>query len=146
MNIPEGMLVRDGMNEIVVTAGPSHTLRQAARRMTEHDVGAAVVIDPEASGPGIITERDLLRSSGDGQDLDEELVSEHLSSNLIYAEADWPMEVAAVEMVRGAFRHVIVLDGSEVVGILSMRDIVRCWTSEIRKSGDSAAGRATPQT
>lgn len=146
MNIPDGLLVRDAMNEIVVTAGPSHTLRQAARRMTEHDVGAAVVMDPEASGPGIITERDLLRSSGAGQDPDEELVSEHLSSNLIYAEADWPMEVAAVEMVRGAFRHVIVLDGSEVVGILSMRDIVRCWTTELRASGNPTAGRKDLRT
>ena len=144
MKIPDGMLVRQGMNEIVVTVGPSHTLRQAARRMTEHNVGAAVVIDPEASGPGIITERDLLRSTGAGEDPDVELVSEHLSSKLIYAAADWPLELAAAEMVRGAFRHVIVLDGSEVAGILSMRDIVRCWTNEVRASDDPPA-RVTPQ-
>ena len=124
------MQVRDGMNQIVVTIGPGHTLREAARRMAEHNVGAAVVFDLDQHGPGIFTERDLLRASGDGQDIDIELVGDHLSDQLTYAHADWPLERAAAEMVRGAFRHIVVLDGSEVVGILSMRDIVRCWTTE----------------
>jgi len=122
--------VRDGMNPIVVTVGPEHTLREAARRMTARGVGAAVVIDNEQPGPGIITERDILHSNGVGQSIDTELVREHLTSQLVYAAADWSLEQAADEMVRGGFRHVIVLDGSDVVGILSMRDIVRCWTTE----------------
>ena len=123
------MRVRDGMNEIVVTVGPEHTLREAARRMTDHGVGAAVVHDPEQPGLSIITERDLLRSNGYGQDIDAELVRDHLAKQLIYAEADWSLEQAAEQMVRGAFRHVVVVDGGNAVGILSMRDIVRCWTS-----------------
>ncbi len=124
------MLVRDGMNPIVVTVGPEHTLREAARRMTARGVGAAVVVDSEQPGPGIITERDLLHANGVGQDIDTELVRNHLTSELIYAAADWSLEQAAAEMMRGGFRHVIVLDGSELVGILSMRDIVRRWTSD----------------
>jgi CBS domain-containing protein len=124
------MQVRDGMNQIVVTIGPGHTLREAARRMAEHNVGAAVVFDLDQHGPGIFTERDLLRASGDGQDIDIELVGDHLSGQLTYAHTDWPLERAAEQMVRGAFRHIVVLEGSEVVGILSMRDIVRCWTTE----------------
>jgi len=125
------MLVREGMNQIVVTVGPDHTLRVAARRMTERNVGAAVVMDNEQSGPGIITERDLLRSSGRGEDIDSERVGDHLASNLLYARADWPLEQAAREMAKGHFRHVIVLDGhGGPVGILSMRDIVRCWVSD----------------
>jgi CBS domain-containing protein len=123
------MDVRDGMNRVVVTVGPEHTLREAARRMTQYDVGAAVVVDPEAGGPQILTERDVLHACGTGKDLDAERVSEHLTQRLVYASADWSLERAAEEMVRGRFRHVVVLDGSEVVGILSMRDIVRCWTA-----------------
>ncbi|MFP5365035.1 MAG: cyclic nucleotide-binding/CBS domain-containing protein [Thermoleophilia bacterium] len=122
------MLVRDGMNRNVVTVGPQHTVREAARRMTRADVGAAVVLDPDGVGPGIFTERDLLRACGAGDDLDRELVEAHLTQRLKYAAADWSLERAAEEMVRAQFRHVVVLDGSEVVGILSMRDIVRCWT------------------
>jgi CBS domain-containing protein len=125
------MEVRDGMNRVVVTIGPGHTLREAARRMTQADVGAAVVIDPDAGGPGIITERDLLRACGSGTNADDELVRDHLTQRLTYASADWSLEQAADEMVRNRFRHVVVLEGSEVVGILSMRDIVRCWTADI---------------
>ena len=123
-------LVRDGMNPIVVTVGPSHTLREAARRMTARGVGAAVVIDEAQPGPCIITERDILHSNGVGQGIDDELVSEHLTSEVVYAAADWSLEKAAAAMVRGGFRHIIVMDGSEVSGILSMRDVVRCWTSD----------------
>ncbi len=124
------MLVRDGMNPIVVTVGPDHTLREAARRMTARGVGAAVVTDDEAHGPGIITERDILHSNGAGQNIDEERVGGHLTSDVVYAAADWSLERAAAEMVRGGFRHVIVVDGAEISGILSMRDIVRCWTTD----------------
>lgn len=134
------MLVREGMNRIVVTVGPDHTLREAARRMTERKVGAAVVLDNEQAGPGIITERDLLRSNGRGEDIDEERVRDHLADQLIYAYADWPLDKAAEAMVRGGFRHVIVLDGSEPVGILSMRDVVRCWMTAAGSSAPAAAG------
>ena len=121
------MFVRDGMNRTVVTVGPDHTLREAARRMTHAGVGAAVVIDPDGEGPSIVTERDLLTASGRGDDLDSERVADHMTQRLTYAAADWPLERAAEEMVRAHFRHVVVLHGSEVVGILSMRDIVRFW-------------------
>jgi CBS domain-containing protein len=124
------MQVSDGMSSVVLTVGPGHTLRDAARAMTERRVGAAVVIDPDQPGPGIITERDLLESLGRGQDPDRELVANHLSSNLTFAASDWSLERAAAAMVRGGFRHLVVVDGSETVGILSMRDIVRCWTSD----------------
>jgi CBS domain-containing protein len=125
------VLVRDGMNEIVVTVGPDHTLRDAARRMADRNVGAAVIMDNEQSGPGIITERDLLHSNGRGEDLDSERVGDHLASKLIYAYTDWSLEEAAAEMTKGGFRHVIVLaQGGAAVGILSMRDIVRCWMGD----------------
>lgn len=124
------MLVREGMTAVVVTVGPEHTLRDATRKLADANVGAAVVIDSDLPGPGIFTERDLLRSAGRGEDIDTELVRDHLSAHLIYAAADWPLERAAIEMTRGGFRHVIVVDGAEVIGILSMRDIVRCWLSD----------------
>jgi CBS domain-containing protein len=122
--------VRDGMSETVLTVGPSHSLRDAARLMAERNVGAAIVLDPEQPGPGIVTERDVLISIGRGQDPDTELVADHLSANLTFAAPDWSLERAAEAMVRGRFRHLIVVDGGETVGVLSMRDIVRCWSGE----------------
>jgi len=87
-------------------------------------------MDPDAPGPGIITERDILVALGDGLDPDAEIVSEHLTREVVYAAPDWSLEEAAAAMMRGGFRHLIVLDGGETVGILSVRDVVRCWTED----------------
>jgi CBS domain-containing protein len=124
------MQVRDGMSAVVLTVGPGHTLREAAAQMAERGVGAAVVVDPDAPGPGVITERDILRSVAAGEEPEEERVSEHLTAELTFASPDWSLEQAAVAMVRGGFRHLVVVEGRELVGMLSMRDIVRCWTAD----------------
>jgi CBS domain-containing protein len=128
------MQVRDGMSRIVLTVNPGHSVRAAACLMAERGVGAAVVIDNEQPGPGILTERDVLESIASGQDPDTELVSAHLSSDLTFASPEWSLERAAEAMVRGSFRHLVVVDGGELTGVLSMRDIVRCWVSEYATS------------
>src|SRR3954471_3945909 len=124
------MQVRDGMSKVVLTVGPGHTLRQAARLMADRRVGAAVVLDPDGAGPGILTERDILMSVGAGQDPDTETVDAHLTPDIVCASADWSLERAATEMVRGGFRHLIVIEGGEVCGVIAMRDIVRVWTGD----------------
>lgn len=129
------MEVREGMSTVVVTVGPDHSLREAARRMAEKRCGSAVVHDPEAPGPALITERQILNAIGSGIDLDTAKVTDHLTDGLISAAPDWSLERAAAQMIRGGFRHLIVVDGGELVGVLSMRDIVRCWTAEGATSG-----------
>ncbi|HEY1775004.1 MAG TPA: CBS domain-containing protein [Solirubrobacteraceae bacterium] len=119
--------VREAMNPVGVTVGSGHTMREAARRMCAGRTGAAIVLDPELPAPGIVTERDLLHCVGDGCDLDVETVGAHLTANVVYAEADWPLLRAAEQMTKGGFRHVLVMDSGELVGILSMRDIVSSW-------------------
>jgi CBS domain-containing protein len=135
------MQVREGMSSVVLTVGPGHTLQQAAAQMAERNVGAAVVIDPETQGPGILTERDLLQSMAAGQDPSAERVAEHMTDDPLFASPDWSLEQAAVAMIRGGFRHVIVIEGAEVAGVLSMRDVVRCWTDD----GASCEVPAPPQ-
>jgi CBS domain-containing protein len=128
------MQVRDGMTRVVLTINPGHTLRAAACLMAERSVGAAVVIDPEQPGPGILTERDVLQAIASGQDPDTEEVASHLSSELTFASPEWSLERAAEAMVRGGFRHLVVVDGGELTGVLSMRDIVRCWVGSYATS------------
>ena len=128
------MHVRDGMSSMVLTVGPGHTLRHVAKLMVQRKVGAAIVLDPEAAGPGIITERDILDAVGRDQDVDVECVTDHLTPDVVLASQDWSLEQAASEMVRRGFRHLVVVDDSEIVGVLSMRDIVRCWTSDCATS------------
>lgn len=124
------MQVRDGMSNVVLTVGPGHSLREAAKQMADRGVGAAVVMDPDGEGPGIITERDILYSLGHGQNVDTEKVCDHLTTDVVYAAPDWSLEQAAAQMVRGNFRHLIVMEGGECAGVLSVRDVVRCWTDD----------------
>src|SRR5918996_1208098 len=112
------MQVREGMSTTVLSVGPGHTLRQAAAAMAERGVGAAVVLDPDAMGPGIITERDVLVSLGRGENPDTEKVADHLTAELVFASPEWSLEQAAVAMVRGGFRHLIVVKDGETAGIL----------------------------
>jgi CBS domain-containing protein len=121
--------VRDGMSTMVLTIGPTHTLRQAAQMMAARHVGAAVVVDPENAGVGILTERDILRSIARDEDPDAEIAAQHRTEDLVYAAPGWTLDKAAQAMVRGGFRHLVVVEGQEVAGLLSMRDIVRCWSS-----------------
>jgi len=134
------MHVRNGMSTIVLTVGPAHTLREVAGRMAERHVGAAIVLDPDGQGHAILTERDVLESVARGQDPDEERAGDHLSADLVCAAPDWSLERAGAEMVQGGFRHLIVVENGEPVGVLSMRDIVRCWTEAARSApaGQSA--------
>jgi CBS domain-containing protein len=124
------MHVRDGMSSVVLTVGPDHTLRQAAAQMAERRVGAAVVLDPDGMGPGILTERDVLISVARGENPESERVADHLTPDLVFAAPEWSLEQAAVAMVRGGFRHLVVVDGGEISGILSVRDVVRVWTDD----------------
>ena len=121
------MNVRDAMTEKVLTITPGRTLREAAEFLTQHNVGAAVIIDPEQPGPGIITERDLVRSLGRKQDPDSECVRDHLTPHAVFADAEWALEEAADAMARGGFRHLVVVGDGEVQGIISMRDIIHVW-------------------
>src|SRR3954452_3929335 len=132
------MEVREGMSGVVLTLGRGHTLRDAAKRMTERGGGAAIVVDEEQPGPGIVSERDILNSLGRGEDPDSERVGDHMSDSMITAAPDWSLERAAIEMSHRHIRHLVVVEVPEIVGVLSMRDIVRCWTS------DGATSSMTP--
>ena len=124
------MQVRDGMSSVILTVGPDHTLRQAAKLMAKRNVGAAVVLDPDGEGPGIVTERDILHSIAADQDVASERVADHLTSELVFAAPEWSLEEAAVAMMKGGFRHLVVIEDGEPSGVLSVRDVVRCWTDD----------------
>jgi CBS domain-containing protein len=122
------MLVRDAMSTVILTIGPDHTLRQAARLMSARRIGAAVVLDTDRCGLGILTERDILNSLGAGQDPDRETAGAHTTTDVVFATPAWTLTEAAEAMAHGGFRHLIVLDdGGTAVGIVSVRDIIRRW-------------------
>jgi signal-transduction protein with cAMP-binding, CBS, and nucleotidyltransferase domain len=141
------MKVEDGMSAVVLTIGPTHTLREAARMMAARRVGAAVVVDPDHAGVGILTERDILMSVAADENPDTETAAEHCTQDVVFAARDWTMESAAAAMIRGGFRHLVVVAGHEVVGLLSMRDIVRCWSAtRAPAQADARAGEPASAT
>jgi signal-transduction protein with cAMP-binding, CBS, and nucleotidyltransferase domain len=119
--------IRDAMTKPVLIIGPEHTLRQAAQLMAARRIGSAIVIDPDSSGVGIMTERDVLNAVGAGLDPDTERVATHITWEVVYAGPEWTLEEAASAMARGGFRHLVVLDGDDVLGVISVRDIMRVW-------------------
>jgi CBS domain-containing protein len=124
------MQVHEAMSTAVVQLGPDHTLRQAAQLMSRRHVGSAIVVDPDGSGVGIITERDILKALGADLDPDVERCAEHITWEVVYASPSWTIEEAGSAMVRGGFRHLVVLDGDEVLGVISVRDILRVWVHQ----------------
>jgi len=124
------MEIQEAMSTEVLTVNPQRTLKEVAELMAERNCGSAVVVDPEQPGPGIFTERDLLHAVASGIGLSSESVADHVTTGGTFAEPGWSLDEAAKTMVRGGFRHLVVLDSGEPKGVLSMRDIVRIWTSE----------------
>lgn len=118
------MQVRHAMSTKVLLVHPHHTLVDAAKAMLERRVGAAIVVDGDLAGPGILTERDVMRAVAEGVDCARTLVSDYMTYDARTASAGWDLDTAAGEMCRGNFRHLIVVDGAEMVGVVSMRDIV----------------------
>jgi CBS domain-containing protein len=123
----QSKMVSEAMSAVVLSIGPSHTLREAAQRMVERGVGSAVINDPDAMGPGLIAERDIVRAVAAGLDIDTERVVDHMATDTIIAVPSWPLEQAAQVMLKGRARHLVVVDGYEVVGVVSIRDIIAAW-------------------
>ena len=99
------MQVRDGMSTMVLTVGPEHTLREAARLMAERASAPPSSIDPDGPGSAILTERDLLRVDRHGPGPRHRARRRPPDHDVVFAAPDWSLEEAAVAMVRGGFRH-----------------------------------------
>jgi CBS domain-containing protein len=113
--------VAERMTRRVATIGRDATLRQAAEEMCRHRVGSLLVFEGSRL-VGIVTERDVLKAVGGG-DVDA-TVQDLMTADPETIDADEPVDRAAVLMLHGGFRHLPVMRGAEVVGILSMRDLV----------------------
>jgi CBS domain-containing protein len=139
------MQVRDAMTKPVLVVGPEHTLRQAAQLMAARRVGSCIVHDPDGEGVGIMTERDLLYAIGAGKNPDVEYTKGHITWEVVYARPDWSLEEAALAMARGGFRHLVVMEDDDVLGIISVRDVMRVWahTRAAQASAPAAEAHAT---
>ncbi|HZA26611.1 MAG TPA: CBS domain-containing protein [Actinomycetota bacterium] len=116
--------VADMMHKGLFSVGPSTTVAEAATMMGERRVGSALVMEGDAL-LGIFTERDIVRALGEHFDAAKHQVSEWMTRNPITVPPDTPARDALKTMLDGGFRHLPVLDGEQVIGIVSMRDLSR---------------------
>lgn len=107
-----------------VVVDPQATLRAAARTMDSHQVGSVVVLGDDGMARGILTERDLLRVVAHDLDLDRVVVEDEMTSPVLTAGVTWEVYEAAAEMTDRHIRHLVVVDGTEVVGVVSIRDLL----------------------
>jgi CBS domain-containing protein len=114
--------LRDLMNTSVVTAEQGTTVAEAAAAMVAAGVGSAVIMQG-AFLAGILTERDVLRAAASGEDLREALVSEWMTADPQSAGPEASAEDAAQIMLLNGFRHLPVVEGRKVCGVVSLRDL-----------------------
>jgi CBS domain-containing protein len=117
------MTVRELVNGNVVWVAPDATLRQAALLMMSNEVGS-VAIEVDGALEGILTERDILRAVADDADLDQDRVSTWMTEYPDSFTPDMNVEEAAEWMLATGFRHLPVVDGNEVMGVISIKDVL----------------------
>jgi CBS domain-containing protein len=128
--------LRDLMNTSVVTVGPDTTVTEAAAGMVRARVGSVVVMQGTFLS-GILTERDVLRAAASGEDLSVSLVSSWMSPDPQSASPDLPAEDAAQIMLLNGFRHLPVVEGRVVCGVVSIRDL---FAAKIRRPARPGPG------
>jgi CBS domain-containing protein len=116
-------VARNHMSTELLTVAPDDTVAEVAKRMVAKDVGAVLVYEDDRLS-GILTERDILRAVADGLD-DATRVRDRMTANPETLDADDTTEHAAVLMIHGGFRHLPVVEQGDVVGVLSIRDLMR---------------------
>jgi CBS domain-containing protein len=123
------MQVRNLMTKPVVTIGADQSVRQAARRMQEHTIGSVIVTDGDRLA-GILTERDVLHAVAEDRDLDQTSAGDLMTRDLVTAGPNWDVVVAASVMTSNRIRHLVVQDRQQLLGVLSLRDVLSVYLPE----------------
>lgn len=123
--------LQDIMSKDVFTISADTDVAEVAGRMVKGRIGSAVVMDG-AWLVGIFTERDVLRAAGSGSDLTASKVGDWMTKDPVTVEPSMDAEEAAQIMLSNGFRHLPVVEGKSIAGIVSLRDVL---STRIRRPG-----------
>jgi CBS domain-containing protein len=115
----------------ILSIGPDTPVAEAATVMGERRVGSALVMEGKHLA-GIFTERDIVRALGAHHDAAEHPVSEWMTANPMTVPPDTPAEDALRTMLDRNFRHLPIVDGDRILGIVSMRDLTAAGVADLR--------------
>lgn len=116
-------LLREIAVRHLLTVDCKASLRRASKVMTDRGVGCAVVIDKEKVA-GIITERDILHAVAHEKNVDETTVESVMTTDVVSGAPGWDVTKAVKTMTEGGFRHLLVMEMDDPVGIVSLRDLM----------------------
>ncbi len=122
------ILAKKGMR--VITIRPDRCVREALSLLAEHNIGTVVVVDPGGKPVGILSERDIVRGAVENEQVCDETVDKLMTRNVIVARPQDDVWVVAHTMTEKRFRHLPVVDKGELVGILSVGDVVKAQRDE----------------
>src|SRR5258708_7795776 len=122
------ILARKGVK--VVTIRAEQTLREALAMLAEHSIGAVLVVDASGALEGILSERDIVREAVRNERFFDLAVSAIMTRNVISGMPQDDVNAVAMTMTSKRFRHLPVLDGGKIVGVISLGDIVKAQRDE----------------
>ena len=131
-------LLRDVAVRHLLTVDPKSSIRRAAQVMSERGVGCAVAIENEKVA-GIITERDVLHAIAREQNIDDTAVAEVMTREVVSGESGWDLLKAIKTMIDGGFRHLLVMDMDEPIGIVSLRDLMDTMAEMVQSEAPASA-------
>lgn len=132
------MPVVDVMNLRLVRVAPGDSVRDAIARMLEAEVGSVAVCDGSRLA-GIFTERDVLRLAGEGARMDELRVGDVMTTRLVTISPDDDIVAAARVMRERRIRHLPVVQGENVLGVIGIRDVVAVLAERLWRVHDEEA-------
>src|SRR5919106_6485268 len=131
-------LLRDVAIRHLLTVDPGASLRRAAKVMTDRGVGCAVVIEKEKVA-GIVTERDILRAVADDKTMDDAKVEDVMTRDVVSGAPGWEIVKAVKTMTDGGFRHLLVMEMDDPVGIVSLRDLMDAMAELVQETDAPSA-------
>ncbi len=121
----------------VVTIGPQDTIRQALGRLAEHNIGALVVVDAQGGLVGIVSERDIVRALARTEAILVEPIAAIMTRDVVIGTPQDDLVAVGTTMTEHRFRHLPIVDGGRLVGIISLGDVVKAQRDQYQGEVDT---------
>jgi CBS domain-containing protein len=131
----ESILATKSMN--VITVRPGQSLKDAIDLLTEHDIGALIVVNDLGKPVGIISERDIIREAARTETILSQTIDRVMTKDLIVASPEDDLSSVLQTMIAGHFRHLPIVDRERLIGVISIRDVLKVQLNEYKGEVDT---------
>ena len=133
------ILATKGMN--VITVRSEQSLREAVALLSMHNIGALVVVDEHGKAAGILSERDIVRSTARNEDIFSATIGDLMTKNVVTGSAQDDVNAVLQTMTDRHFRHLPIIEEGKLVGIVSIGDLVKAQLNEYKGEIDTLQTR-----